>query len=316
MRNSQVKIAVLDDYQNIALLMADWSSIPGNPEIRVFNDHLSEEDALVERLLPFDIACIMRERTQMTASLLDRLPNLKLIASTGPRNAAIDLEAAKRRGIKVMHTGYDSTPTSEFTWAMILALAKNVAIENASLRGGGWQTGVGADLRGKTLGVLGLGNIGSRVAEIGNLFGMKVIAWSPNLTLQKAEESGAHLVDKYQLFREADFLTIHLVLSSRTRGIVGRPELDLMKPTAFLINTARGPLVEEAALIERLRHRKIAGAAIDVFDREPLPLEHPFRHLPNVLATPHIAYGSRSLYEVFYRDSVVNISSWIRQKSP
>jgi phosphoglycerate dehydrogenase-like enzyme len=315
MRDSRVKIAVLDDYQNIALQMADWSSIPGNPEIRVFNNHLSEEDALVERLLPFDVACIMRERTQMTATLLDRLPNLKLIASTGPRNAAIDLEAAMRRGIEVLHTRYDSTPTIEFTWAMILALAKNVTMENTSLRGGGWQTGVGADLHGKTLGVLGLGNIGSRVAEVGRFLGMNVIAWSQNLTLEKAGASGARLVDKDELFREADFLTIHLVLSTRTRGIVGRSELALMKSTAFLINTARGPIVQETALVETLRDQKIAGAAIDVFDYEPLPVEHLLRQLPNVLATPHIAYGSRSLYEIFYGDSVANITAWIRRNT-
>jgi phosphoglycerate dehydrogenase-like enzyme len=316
MTGSTIKIAVLDDYQNISLRMADWSSIPGNPEIRVFNDHIFEEDSLVERLFPFDVVCIMRERTLISATLLDRLPNLKLIASTGPRNAAIDLEAAERRGIEVLHTGYNSTPTIEFTWAMILALARNVASENASLRNGGWQTSVGADLCGKTLGVLGLGNIGSRVAEIGKLFGMNVIAWSQNLTQEKAVASGARLVSKGELFCEADFLTIHLVLSARSRGTVGKAELSLMKPTSFLINAARGPIVDEAALVEALRARKIAGAAIDVFEQEPLPAEHPFRHLPNVLATPHIGYGSRSLYEIFYRDSVANISSWIRRNAP
>jgi phosphoglycerate dehydrogenase-like enzyme len=302
---------VLDDYQNISLKMADWSSIPGNPEIRVFNDHVSDENLLVERLLPFDIVCIMRERTPISATLLDRLPNLKLIASTGRRNAAIDLEATERRGVEVLHTGYNSTPTIEFTWAMILALARNIAIENASLDSGGWQTAVGADLHGKTLGVLGLGNIGSRVAEIGKFFGMNVIAWSQNLTQEKAAASGARLVSKDQLFREADFLTIHLVLSPRSRETVGKEELSLMKPTSFLINTARGPIVDEAALVETLTDRKIAGAAIDVFEQEPLPAEHPFRRLPNVLATPHIGYGTRSLYEIFYGDSVANITTWV-----
>ncbi len=311
MNGSRIKIAVLDDYQNISLKMADWSSIPGNPEISVFNDHMSDENSLAKSLFPFDIVCIMRERTLMSATLLDRLPNLKLIASTGPRNAAIDLEAAKRRGIEVLHTGYNSTPTIEFTWAMIMALARNIAIENASLRSGGWQTAVGADLHGKTLGVLGMGNIGSRVAEIGKFFGMRVIAWSQNLTQEKAAASGARLVSKDQLFREADFLTIHLVLSARSRGIVGKEELSLMKPTSFLINTARGPIVDEAALVETLTNRKIAGAAIDVFEQEPLPAEHPFRRLPNVLATPHIGYGSRSLYEIFYGDSVANITAWV-----
>jgi phosphoglycerate dehydrogenase-like enzyme len=311
MTGSTIKIAVLDDYQNIALKMADWSSIPGNPEIKVFNDHISELEPLVQRLFPFHVVCIMRERTPMTAALLDRLPNLRLIASTGSRNAAIDLEAVKRRGIEVRHTGYQPAPTIEFTWALVLALARNVVTENSSLRNGGWQTAVGADLCGKTLGVLGLGNIGSRVAEIGKSFGMKVIAWSQNLTQEKAEKSGARLVSKDELFREADFVTVHLVLSERSRGIVGKPELALMKPTSFLINTARGPIVDEAALVETLSGQKIAGAAIDVFDLEPLPAEHPFRHLPNVLATPHLGYGSRSLYEIFYRDSVGNIKAWV-----
>jgi phosphoglycerate dehydrogenase-like enzyme len=293
--------------------MADWSSIPGNPEIKVFNDHVSDIELLVQRLLPFDVLCIMRERTPMTATLLDRLPNLKLIASTGARNAAIDLEAAKRRAIEIRHTGYRAAPTIEFTWALILALARNVAVENASLRNGGWQTAVGADLHDKVLGVLGLGNIGSRVAEIGRAFEMRVIAWSQNLTQEKAEASGARLVSREKLFREADFLTIHLVLSARSRGIVGKPELGLMKPTAFLINTSRGPIVDEAALVEALRDQKIAGAALDAFDREPLPAEHPFRHLPNVLATPHLGYGTRSLYEIFYQDTVTNIKAWVSE---
>jgi phosphoglycerate dehydrogenase-like enzyme len=313
MAGSTIKIAVLDDYQNIALKMADWSSIPGSPEIKVFNDHVSDVERLVQRLLPFDVLCIMRERTPMTATLLDRLPNLKLIASTGARNAAIDLEAAKRRAIEVRHTGYRAAPTIEFTWALILALARNITLENASLRNGGWQTAVGADLHNKTLGILGLGNIGSRVAEIGKSFGMNVIAWSQNLTQEKAEASGARLVSKDELFRNADFLTIHLVLSARSRGTVGKPELGLMKPTSFLINTARGPIVDEKALVETLRDRKIAGAAIDVFDQEPLPAEHPFRHLPNVLATPHLGYGSRSLYELFYQDTVTNIKAWVSE---
>jgi phosphoglycerate dehydrogenase-like enzyme len=312
MAGSTIKIAVLDDYQNIALKMADWSSIPGNPEIRVFNDHVSELEPLVQRLIPFNVVCIMRERTPMTAALLDRLPNLQLIASTGRRNAAIDLEAAKRRGIEVRHTGSPPAATIEFTWALILALARNVVTENFSLRNGGWQTSVAADLCDKTLGVLGLGKIGSRVAEIGKSFGMNVIAWSQNLTQERAEASGARLVSKEELFREADFLTIHLVLSERSRGIVGKPELALMKSTSFLINTARGPIVDEAALIEILSDKKIAGAAIDVFDQEPLPGEHPFRQLPNVLATPHLGYGTRAVYEIFYQDTVANIRAWVQ----
>jgi phosphoglycerate dehydrogenase-like enzyme len=305
------KIGVLDDYQNVALESADWSMLRDRADITVFQDHISELEPLARRLLPFDVLCIMRERTPMTAELLDRLPNLKLIASTGIQNAAIDAEAVKRRGIEVLNTGYNSNPTIEFTWALILALVRNVATENASLRGGGWQTAVGADLFGKTLGIVGLGNIGSRVAEIGKAFGMNAIAWSQNLTKERAGAAGARLVSKEEIFRESDIITIHLVLSHRSRGIVGRSELTSMKPTAYLVNAARGPIVDEAALIEVLKAGKIAGAALDVFDIEPLPPSHPFRTLDNVLATPHIGYVSHGLYKTFYEDTVSNIREWL-----
>jgi len=304
-----MRIAILDDYQGIALKLADWSSIPGRPEIKVFTDHVFDLDKLVERLLPYDIVCILRERTPMAAALIERLPNLKLIASTGSRNAAIDLEAARKHRVDVVHTGYSSTPTIEFTWALILAIARNITVENASMRSGGWQTGVGSDLRGKTLAVLGLGNVGGPVAEIGKAFGMRVIAWSPNLTSERA--SGVQLVSKADLFRKADFLTVHLVLSPKTRGIIGVAELALMKRSSYLINTSRGPLIDETALIQALEDKEIAGFAVDVFEQEPLPADHPFRRLPNVLATPHIGFGAQSLYETFYRDSVANITSWI-----
>ena len=306
-----MRIAILDDYQGIALKLADWSSIPGRPEIKVFTDHVFDLDKLVERLLPYDIVCILRERTPMAAALIERLPNLKLIASTGSRNAAIDLEAARKHRVDVVHTGYSSTPTIEFTWALILAIARNITVENASMRSGGWQTGVGSDLRGKTLAVLGLGNVGGPVAEIGKAFGMRVIAWSPNLTSERA--SGVQLVSKAALFRKADFLTVHLVLSPKTRGIIGVAELALMKRSSYLINTSRGPLIDETALIQALEDKKIAGFAVDVFEQEPLPADHPFRRLTNVLATPHIGFGSQSLYETFYRDSVANITSWIER---
>jgi phosphoglycerate dehydrogenase-like enzyme len=307
----RMRIAILDDYQEMALKLADWSSIPGRPEIKVFTDHVFDLEKLAERLLPYDILCIMRERTPMTAALIERLPNLKLIASTGARNAAIDLEAAGHRHVDVVYTGYSSTPTIEFTWAMILAVARQITIENASLRSGGWQRGVGSDLRGKALAVLGLGNVGGPVAAIGKAFGMRVIAWSPNLTRERAESSGAQLVSKAALFREADFLTVHLVLSPKTRGIVGAAELGWMKSSSYLINTSRGPLIEETSLIKALEDKKIAGFAVDVFEQEPLPVNHPFRRLTNVLATPHIGFGSLSLYETFYRDSVKNITNWI-----
>jgi phosphoglycerate dehydrogenase-like enzyme len=235
-----VKIAVLDDYQNVALSMADWSVLDGRASVTVFNDHLSDPDAVVARLEPFDVVCVMRERTPMTRAVILRLPRLRLIASTAPRNASIDLEAAGERGIKVVPTGYFSSPTIELTWALILASARSLVAEAASLRAGGWQHHVGDDLTGKTLGVLGLGNIGGAVAKIGTAFGMKVIAWSQNLTAERAAAAAAALVTKEDLFRQADYLTIHLVLSDRTRGLIGAKELALMKPTARLVNTSRG----------------------------------------------------------------------------
>jgi phosphoglycerate dehydrogenase-like enzyme len=310
-KQERFRIAVLDDYQNVALSLADWSVLDEWATVTVFNDHLANSDAVVERLQPFDIVCVMRERTPMTRAIIERLPKLRLIASTGGRNASIDLKAAEERGVKVVHTGYFSAPTIELTWALILASARNLVGENASLRGGGWQRTVGDDMSGRTLGLLGLGNVGGAVAKIGAAFGVKVIAWSQNLTSERAADVGATLVSKNELFREADIVSIHLVLSDRTRGLVGAAELALMKPTARLINTSRGPIVVEADVIAALRDKKIAGAAIDVFDQEPLPPDHPFRALSNLLATPHIGYVSRGLYERFYQDTVANIRRWV-----
>jgi phosphoglycerate dehydrogenase-like enzyme len=310
-----MKIAVLDDYQNVALKMADWSALAARAEIIVFDDHLADPEALVERLAPFDIVCVMRERSPLPREVLQRLPRLKLVASTGPRNASIDTSAAKELGITVTATGYKPTPTIELTWALILASVRHIVRENEALRDGRWQTYIGEELSGKTLGVLGLGNIGGQVARIGLAFGMNVIAWSQNLTQEIARAAGAKLVSKDELFREADILTIHLVLSARTRGLVGAAELALMKPTARLINTSRGPIVDEPSLIEALRSHALAGGAIDVFDREPLPLQHPFRTMDNVLATPHIGYVSDSLYRTFYGDVVKNIITWMDQRA-
>jgi phosphoglycerate dehydrogenase-like enzyme len=284
-------------------------------DITVFQDHLDDTNAVIERLLPFDIICVMRERTPLPRSVIVRLPNLKLIASTGPANASIDVVAAAERGILVSHTGYRSDPTIDLTWALILASARNIVAERNSLRSGGWQRTVGTELRGKTLGVLGLGRIGSEVARIGRAFGMDLIAWSRNMTPEAAQAAGAVLVSKDELFERADILTIHLVLSSRTRSLVGAAELALMKPTARLINTSRGPIVDEQALIRALRNQQIAGAAIDVFDIEPLPASHPFRTLDNVLATPHIGYVAQGLYRTFYEDSVSNIRKWLDSRS-
>jgi phosphoglycerate dehydrogenase-like enzyme len=308
------KIAVLDDYQNAALKSADWSVLGHRADITVFKDHLADPEAVIERLLPFDVICVMRERSPLPRNIIERLPNLKLIASTGAGNASIDVAAAADRGIAVVHTGYRSDPAIEFTWALILASARHIVTESNSVRSGGWQESVGADLRGKTLGVLGLGRIGSEVARIGRAFGMNLIAWSQNMTPQAAEAVGATLVSKNQLFEQADFLTIHVVFSSRTRGLIGAAELARMKPTARLINTSRGPIVEEQELIRVLKNRQIAGAAIDVFDVEPLPPDHPFRALENILATPHIAYVSEGLYKTFYEDTVSNIEKWLETR--
>jgi phosphoglycerate dehydrogenase-like enzyme len=301
----------LDDYQNVALELADWSPVTEKATITVFNDHLCDAAEIVDRLQGFEIVCVMRERTPLTRDILERLPRLRLIVSTGSRNASIDVEVAAACGIEVMHTNYDSSPTIDLTWALILASARNLAIEAASVRSRGWQRTVGDGLRGKVLGVLGLGNIGREVARIASAFGMEVIAWSENLTPEKAAAAGDRLVSKRVLFERADILTIHLVLSSLTRGLVDRPELALMKRSARLVNISRGPIVDENALVEMLREGRLGGAAIDVFDVEPLPPEHPFRHLDNVIATPHIGYVSRDLYRVFYQDTVANIKDWL-----
>jgi phosphoglycerate dehydrogenase-like enzyme len=306
-----MKVAILDDYQNVALRLADWSAVRRHADITVFNDHIADPSGVVERLRPFDAICVMRERTPLTREILQQLPNLKLIASTGPRNASINSQSATDLGIAVTATGYDSTPTIEFAWSLILASMRGIDREAASLKAGGWQTSLGANLRGRSLGVVGLGNIGTEVARIGVAFGMKVIAWSQNLTEEKASAAGATLVDKQTLFREADIVTVHLVLSSRTKGLIGPPEFALMKPTARIVNTSRSPIVDEVALIETLQARRIAGAAVDVFDVEPLPPDHPFRKLENVLATPHIGYVTEDLYRTFYGDAAASIAKWL-----
>jgi phosphoglycerate dehydrogenase-like enzyme len=306
-----VQIAVLDDYQDVALRVADWSALAGRATVTVFNDHVADPAALIARLQPFDVACVMRERTPLTRFILERLPRLRLIASTGTQNASIDLHAAQERGVHVVHTGYSSTPTVELTWTLILAGARHLVCENVSLREGGWQRHVGEDLAGRTLGLVGLGHIGGAVARIGRAFDMNVIAWSQNLTAERAADFGAVRVSKEELFRQADVVSIHLVLSQRTRGLVGAAEFSLMKPTARLVNTSRCPIVVEADLLAALRGRKIGGAAVDVFDEEPLPPDHPFRKLPHLLATPHIGYVSRGLYERFYQDTVKNVLHWL-----
>lgn len=309
--NDRIRVAVLDDYQQVARTSADWAPVEQRAELTVFHDHLHDHDALIRRLAPFDVLCVMRERTALTAGLIAALPRLRLIASTGRTNASIDLNAAAEHDVEVVNTGYSSTPTIEFTWAAILGLARDIAGEAASVRSGGWQTGLGTELGGKTLGILGLGRIGSKVARIGQAFGMQVIAWSENLQEETASALGVRRVSKQALLSESDFLTIHTRLSDRTRGIIGAAELATMKPGARLINSSRGPIVDEAALVDALISGRIAGAAVDVYDTEPLPSDHPFRDLPNVLATPHIGYVTEEMYRTFYGDSVRNIVDWL-----
>jgi phosphoglycerate dehydrogenase-like enzyme len=309
---SQPAIAILDDYQQVAFQFADWTEVRNKAAVTVFPDHLADETALITRLLPFNAICVMRERTPLTRQLLSRLPNLKLIVSTGKRNASIDTAAASELGIKVAGTGYHDSGAPELTWALLLALARHIVPENAALRVGAWQQHVGSDLSGKTIGVVGLGRIGSTIARYAGAFNMEVIAWSENLTPEKAAAAGARLVTKDQLFQQADFVTVHLVLSDRSRGTVTARELRQMKRSAYFINTSRGPLVDEAALIQVLRDRSIAGAALDVFDTEPLPADYPLRSFDNVLATPHIGYVTSDTYRIFYQDTVKALLEWLR----
>lgn len=308
---TKINVAVLDDYQNVSQDFADWSVLNDLAYITVFNNHLNNQDDLAEVLKPFDIICIMRERTPLNKELLSRLTKLKLIVSTGFRNASIDVKAAEELGIAIRNTGYISTGATELTWAVLMAMARKIPQESNNFMSGNWQTTIGVDMSGKTIGIVGLGNIGTKIAAYATAFDMKVIAWSENLTEEKANAAGASLVSKEVLFSESDFITIHLVLSDRSRGIIASADLNRMKPSAYLINTSRGPLIDEAALIETLQQKKIAGAALDVFDQEPLPADHPFRKMDNLLATPHIGYVTENTYKLFYEDSVNAIKEWI-----
>ena len=303
-----MKIAILDDYQNVALTFADWTSL--GAEIEVLTSHIDDQDELVRRLAGAEVVVAMRERTRFPAELFARLPELKLLVSTGARNAAIDLKAAAEHGVTVCGTGYFSAPTAEHTWALILAAVRNLAVELPGMRTGAWQSTVGTTLAGRTLGLLGLGRLGLRVAKVGQAFGMGTIAWSQNLTPERAAEHGVTAVSKEDLFRHADVLSVHLVLSRRTRGLVGAAELGLMKPDALLVNTSRGPIIDETALLNALRDKKIGGAALDVYDVEPLPADHPVRSLDNVTLTPHLGYVTRETYEIFYRDAVEDIAAY------
>ena len=309
--SARVRVAVLDDYQNVSMTMADWSPVTSRADVTVFTDHVADPDELIERLRPFDAVFVMRERTPLPRYVIEHLPRLRMIASTGPFNASIDTDAAAEAGIHVGTTGGTVASTVELTWALILGASRHLVAERQSVADGGWQTTVGRELDRRVLGVLGVGRIGARVARIGAAFGMDVTAWSQNLTPQTATEAGARYLSRDEFFATADVLTVHLKLSERSRGLVGAAELDAMKSTALLVNTSRGPIVDETALIDALRSGSIAGAALDVFDTEPLPADHPLRTLPNVLATPHIGYVADRPYRIFFRDGVAAIAEWL-----
>ncbi len=308
-------IAVLDDYQNVALRMADWSRLQQANRVVAFTERLADVDAAARALADFEVIGIMRERTPFTRALFEKLPKLRLLVTTGKRNASIDLEAAKARNVTVCSTGGAGRSTAELAFALMLGLARHLREEFHAMRpGGGWQTTLGFDLEGKTLGILGLGNLGAKVGRIGAAFGMNLIAWSENLTAERARERGAERVDKDELFKRSDILSINSVLSPRTRGIIGARELSLMKPTALLINTSRGPIVDEGALLAALKDRRIAGYGADTFEVEPLPPNHPLRAEPRALLTPHLGYVTEETYRDFYSGMVQAIEAWLAGK--
>jgi phosphoglycerate dehydrogenase-like enzyme len=308
--HSLLRIAVLDDWQSVASNVVDWTVLDPIGAVNFLHEFPADTASMVARLESFDVVCVMRERTLFNEALLSQLPRLKLLVTGGMRNAAIDLPAAARLGIQVCGTDSYKNAAPEMTWALIMGVTRNLVGEANSLRDGGWQIGLGSDLYGKTLGILGLGSIGKWIARYGQAFGMRVIAWSENLTAERAAESGVTYVSKQALFEQADVLSVHLVLSDRSRGMVDAQALSWMKPTAYLINTARGPIIDEVALINALQHRRIAGAALDVYEPEPLPADHPFRRMDNVLATPHIGYVTENNYRTFFSQMIEDIQAW------
>ncbi len=309
------RCAILDDYQNVVLKSAEWSKLKGDLEIKVFNEHLGGPDKVIAALQGFQIVVATRERTGFPKQVIDALPELKLLITTGMRNASIDTEATKARGVVVCGTPNFGNPTSGIAIGLMLELTRHIGYENARLHAGAtWQSTIGPDLEGMTLGVLGLGRLGGDTANIAKAFGMKVIAWSQNLTPEKCAAAGVGYVGKDDLFRQSDFITIHIVLSQRSRGLVGAKELGLMKPSAFIVNTSRGPIIDEAALLATLRDKNIGGAGLDVFDTEPLPLDHPLRKMDNVVITPHLGYVSTQNYEKYFAGAVEDIRGFLDGK--
>lgn len=309
----RLRCAVLDDYQGVATEVADWSPVADDVEVVGFARHFADVDALAAALADFDIVVTLRERVPFPASLLARLPRLKLLIASGMRNTVIDYAAAEAQAVTVCGTPSASTPPVELTWALLLGLARGLVTENEALRAGGpWQSTVGADLHGRRLGLLGLGKIGSRVAQVGLAFGMRVSAWSRHLTKERAEEFGVELAaSKEELLASSDFVSVHLALGDRTRGLIGAAELALLKPTAYLVNTSRAAIVDQDALLTALHEGRFAGAGVDVFDVEPLPADHPMRSAPRLLATPHLGYVSRANYEAYYSGAVEDIQAFL-----
>ncbi|TDL28695.1 D-isomer specific 2-hydroxyacid dehydrogenase [Rickenella mellea] len=312
-----IRVAILDDYQHVAFAMADWSPVRDKLIIDVFDDTIHDEDALAKRLLPYTIICAMRERTKFSASLLDRLPNLKFIATTGRVNRGIDLEHAERRGVVVSGTGFGGNSTLEHIWALILATVRHIAIEDRNVKAGKalWQSHIPVGLSGKTLGLIGVGHLGSSTAKIAKAFNMQVVGWSPNLTQERADAAGVQFAaSKEELIRSSDIVSIHMVLSPATRHMITAEDFSQMRQSAFFINTSRGPLVDEAALVDALTRKTISGAGLDVFDLEPLPSDHPLRRLGNVTLTPHTGYVSDDNYKAFWSHTVENIEAFLQGK--
>lgn len=307
-------IAVLDDYQNVSQTMADWAGLAAQHSIKVFTTPFASPAEAAAAVAPYEIVCIMRERTLFDAAMLAKLPNLKLLVTTGHRNAAIDVAAANARGVVVSGTDAPGIATAELAMGLILGLSRHLAFEAQAMREGRWQSTVGRDLKGRTLGLIGLGRLGSQMAKYAAAFGMPVIAWSQNLTAETAAAAGARRVEKAELFRQADIISIHTKLSPRTTGLVGAMELALMKPDALLINTSRGPVIDEAALLTALHEGRIGGAGIDVYEPEPLPANHPLRLEPRTLLTPHIGYVTEETYRIFYGGTVAAIEAWLAGK--
>jgi phosphoglycerate dehydrogenase-like enzyme len=306
-----MRIAVLDDYQGVALSVADWSPVLARAEVDTFTDHVVDPDSLAERLAPYDVVVLMRERTPLRSEVIDRLPSLRLVVSTGRRNPAIDLDALRARGIPVCATDSPITAPGELTWALILGLARHLVTEHQNVRDGAWQTTLGTDLAGRTLGLVGLGRIGSHVAKVGVAFGMDVLAWSPHLDDARAGAAGATAVPFERLLADSDVISIHVPLNDGTRGLIGAEELALMKPGALLVNTSRGPIVDEAALLGALAAGRLGGVGLDVFDEEPLPADHPLRTAPRTLLSPHIGYVTEATYRVFFGGVVEDIAAWL-----